>query len=102
MAGFEVITEALLEYLQRPNWTGRHASARQEYVGLCPLHREAHPSFYVNTCKNLFYCHGCGRGGDLIRFVQLFLDLPFRHSIAHLQQELAPAAGSQLLEETFT
>jgi CHC2 zinc finger len=30
-----------------------------EFVGLCPLHEEAHPSFYVNTHKNLFYCHGC-------------------------------------------
>ncbi|MBZ5725451.1 MAG: hypothetical protein LAP87_10675 [Acidobacteriia bacterium] len=28
---------------------------------------EGRPSFYVNPCKNLFYCHGCGRGGDLIR-----------------------------------
>jgi hypothetical protein len=42
---------------------------------------------YVNACKNLFHCHGCERGGDLIRFVELFLDLPFRQSIAHLRQE---------------
>jgi DNA primase len=71
-------------------------------VGLCPLHRENHPSFYVNACKNLFYCHGCGRGGDLIRFVELFLNLPFRQSIAHLRQELAPASGPQLLEQAAT
>jgi DNA primase len=90
----------LLEYLQRHNWSARPAGTPQEFVGLCPLHRESRPSFYVNACKNLFYCHGCGRGGDLIRFVELFLNLPFRQSIAHLQQELAPAAGSQLLEQT--
>jgi DNA primase len=89
----------LLEYLQRHNWTARPAGAPQEFVGLCPLHRESRPSFYVNARKNLFYCHGCGRGGDLIRFVELFLSLPFRQSIAHLQQELAPASGSQLLEQ---
>ena len=41
-----------------------------EYVGLCPLHEESRPSFYVNTRKDVFYCHGCGQGGDLIRFVQ--------------------------------
>ena len=92
----------LLAYLQRHNWIARPAGTPQEFVGLCPLHRESRPSFYVNACKNLFYCHGCGRGGDLIRFVELFLNLPFRQSIAHLQQELAPAAGSQLLEQTFT
>lgn len=67
---------SLLEYLQHHNWTARPSGASQEFVGLCPLHRETHPSFYVNARKNLFYCHGCGRGGDVIRFVQLFLDLP--------------------------
>jgi hypothetical protein len=81
----------LLGYLQRHNWKPCHAGSRQEFVGLCPLHRETRPSFYVNASKNLFYCHGCGHGGDLIRFVQLFLDLPFREALAHLEQELTPA-----------
>jgi DNA primase len=91
---------SLLEYLQHHNWTARPAGASQEFVGLCPLHRETHPSFYVNARKNLFYCHGCGRGGDLIRFVQLFLDLPFRQSVAHLEQRLASASISHLLDQT--
>lgn len=78
----------LLDYLQRHNWTARRAGSHQEFVGLCPLHQESRPSFYVNARKNLFYCHGCGRGGDLIRFVQLFFDLPFCESIAHLRREL--------------
>jgi DNA primase len=90
----------LLEYLQRHNWKPCRAGTRQEFVGLCPLHPETRPSFYVNAAKNLFYCHGCGRGGDLIRFVQLFLDLPFHQTVALLQQELTPAPVSRLLEET--
>ena len=49
----------------------------REFVGLCPLHPETRPSFYVNARKNLFYCHGCGQGGDLIRFVELSLHLSF-------------------------
>jgi DNA primase len=61
---------SLLDYLQQHNWTG-HPASRSEFVGLCPLHEETRPSFYVNTRKDVFYCHGCGRGGDLIRFVQL-------------------------------
>ncbi|HEY2017628.1 MAG TPA: CHC2 zinc finger domain-containing protein [Bryobacteraceae bacterium] len=90
----------LLEYLQRHNWKPCRAGTRQEFVGLCPLHPETRPSFYVNAAKNLFYCHGCGRGGDLIRFIQLFLDLPFRQTVALLQQELTPAPVSRLLEDT--
>jgi len=90
----------LLEYLQRHNWKPCRTGSRQEFVGLCPLHQETHPSFYVNAAKILFYCHGCGRGGDLIRFVQLFLDLPFRQTVAHLEQELLPAPVFRLLEET--
>ncbi len=89
----------LLEYLQRHNWKPCRAGTRQEFVGLCPLHQEARPSFYVNAHKNLFYCHGCGRGGDLIRFVQLFLDLSFRQTVAHLEQEPMPASPSQLLQQ---
>jgi DNA primase len=55
---------SLLEYLQRHNWKPCRTGSRQEFVGLCPLHQETHPSFYVNASKNLFYCHGCGQGGD--------------------------------------
>ena len=91
----------LLEYLQRHNWKPCRAGARREFVGLCPLHRETRPSFYVNAAKNLFYCHGCGRGGDLIRFAQLFLNLPFRQTVALLEQEvMMPTPVSELLEET--
>jgi DNA primase len=82
----------LLEYLQRHNWSGHRAGTQQEFVGLCPLHRETHPSFYVNARKNLFYCHGCARGGDLIRFVEFLHDLSFHQSVAYLKRELASVA----------
>jgi DNA primase len=90
----------LLEYLQRRNWRARRAGDQPEFVGLCPLHRETHPSFYVNARKNVFYCHGCGRGGDLIRFVELSLHLSFQQSLAHLRQELTSASDSDFLERT--
>ena len=73
----------LLEYLRQQNWIGRPAG-HGEYVGLCPLHEESRPSFYVNTHKDVFYCHGCGQGGDLIRFLQLSHHLPFHEGLAYL------------------
>ena len=90
----------LIEYLQQHDWTG-HPSGRFEFVGLCPLHEETHPSFYVNTRKDVFYCHGCGRGGDLIRFVQLSRRLSFRQSLTCLDVKTIPEAGSaDVLEPT--
>jgi DNA primase catalytic core len=85
----------LLDYLRQQQWKARPSCpGSSEFVGLCPLHQESQPSFYVNADKNLFYCHGCGQGGDLIRFVQLSRDLSFRQSLAYLEQLGAPPAGS--------
>ena len=80
----------LLDYLRQQNWIGRPAGQGPEFVGLCPLHPETRPSFYVNACKNLFYCHGCGQGGDLIRFVELSQHLSFHQSLAYLERQSAP------------
>jgi len=90
----------LLDYLRRLHWSFRPAG-RQEFVGLCLLHGETRPSFYVNAAKNLFFCHGCGRGGDLIRFAQLYFGVPFHQAVARLRQELtsAPASESELLQQ---
>jgi DNA primase len=40
------------------------------YMGLCPFHNEDTPSFSVDPDQNLYYCFGCGNGGDVFKFVQ--------------------------------
>ena len=90
----------LLHYLQQRHWTARPAARREEFVGLCPLHGDTRPSFYVNARKNLFYCHGCGQGGDLIRFVELSEHLPFRQSLAFLQRQLTAGDDRGVMEST--
>lgn len=61
---------SLLEYLQQRGWKIVRDRGGDEVAGLCPLHPDHHPSFYVNRRKQLFYCHGCGRGGGLARLMR--------------------------------
>src|ERR1700692_1526494 len=67
----------LLDYLQAQNWRPARRLTRSRLMGLCPLHSAHKPSFLVDPNKSLFYCYGCGRGGDVIRFVELYRQVNF-------------------------
>jgi DNA primase len=67
---------SLLEYLEQHGWKPLRDNGREEVAGLCPLHDETRPSFYVNRRKQVFYCHGCGRGGGLARLIHFLGSLP--------------------------
>ena len=64
----------------------------QTLKGLCPFHEEKTPSFTVRTDKGVFYCFGCGKGGDAISFVMEVDKLSFVEAVEHL----AGRAGVQL------
>ena len=54
------------------------------WTGRCPFHEERTPSFSVNPVEKLFYCFGCGKGGDLITFVRESEGLDFAGAIEWL------------------
>ena len=54
----------------------RRASGSR-YTGRCPFHEEKTPSFSVNPVDKLYYCFGCGKGGDVISFVRETENLDF-------------------------
>jgi DNA primase len=76
----------LLDYVKWQDWKPARRIARGRLMGLCPLHADRKPSFLLDPNKNLFYCYGCGRGGDVIRFVELYHGLSFGEAIALLRR----------------
>ncbi len=66
----------------------------KDYSGLCPFHSEKSPSFHVNRDNQLYYCFGCGAGGNLIQFVQRAEHLDFQDAL----KLLADRAGIALPE----
>jgi len=53
-------------------------------VGLCPLHNEKHPSFYIYLETNSCWCYGCNQGGDIINFVKLLHGYSFKEAVQYL------------------
>src|SRR5665811_1174621 len=76
----------LMGYLQAHDWQPARPLSPGRWMGLCPLHGDHQPSFLVDSNKNLFYCYGCGRGGDVIRFAELYHQVKFSQAVALLRQ----------------
>lgn len=59
----------------------------QNYRGLCPFHNEKSPSFTVNAARQMFYCFGCGTGGDVFSFLMNRERLSFVEAVTELAQQ---------------
>lgn len=71
--------------------------AGQRFKGLCPFHSEKTPSFTVNPEKQMYYCFGCQRGGDVFHFVMEHEGVDFVGAMRLLAQQAGipmPAPGS--------
>ena len=62
------------------------------YFGLCPFHNEKTPSFSVTPSKQMYYCFGCGAGGNVYNFIMEYENYSFGEALSHL----AGRAGVEL------
>ncbi|MBM2838705.1 MAG: primase [Deltaproteobacteria bacterium] len=81
------ITDVVSEYVSLKKVGANHK-------GLCPFHSEKTPSFTVNEGKQIFYCFGCGAGGNVITFLMKASGMTFPDTVT----ELAKRAGVTIPE----
>ncbi len=53
----------------------------RNFFGLCPFHSEKTPSFSVNSHKQIFYCFGCGAGGNVLNFIKRYHGITFPEAV---------------------
>ena len=68
------------------------------YFGLCPFHNEKSPSFSVSPGKQMYYCFGCGAGGNVYTFIQEYENYTFPEAV----KMLADRAGVNLPEIEYS
>ena len=68
------------------------------YFGLCPFHGEKTASFSVSPHKQMYYCFGCGAGGNVFTFLMSYENYTFQEAI----KELADRAGVSLPEVEYS
>src|SRR4051812_1588436 len=81
-----LIADVISEHVTLKGGGGRNLK------GLCPFHDEKTPSFTVASDRNVYFCHGCGKGGDAINFVMEIDHLRFTEAV----EKLAATASIQL------
>ncbi len=68
------------------------------YFGLCPFHNEKSPSFSVSRQKQMYYCFGCGAGGNVYTFLMEYENFSFVEAVRYL----ADRAGIELPEIEYS
>ncbi len=67
------------------------------FLAICPFHNEKTPSFNINPHRQIFHCFGCQAGGDAIKFIMMYDNLPFPEAA----KRLADRVGIVIQEEVF-
>ena len=67
----------------------------QNYKGLCPFHSEKTPSFSVSSTRQMFYCFGCGTGGDAFAFLMKYEGMGFQEAVRELGRQAGVSVHSE-------
>lgn len=65
--------------------------AGRNYLGLCPFHKEKTPSFNVIEDRQFYHCFGCGKSGDVFKFLEEYRQISFQESVKVLADRLGIA-----------
>jgi len=104
----ENVIQAVLDKTDIAELIGRTVKLSKSgrgFLGLCPFHSERTPSFHVTPEKRIFYCYGCGTGGNAIRFLMKSEGLSFPEAVRSLAEEagiafdFAPAPSEMTPEQ---
>lgn len=100
-----VYSDELIEEVRSANnivdVVGSYVSLKKKgssYFGLCPFHNEKTGSFCVSPAKQMYYCFGCGAGGNVFTFLMEYENFTFREAM----ESLAERAGIELPKQEMT
>ncbi|WP_415912672.1 DNA primase [Neptuniibacter sp. QD37_11] len=92
------LTDVIGQFVQLKNADKKNASA------CCPFHREKTPSFTVENEKGMYYCFGCGAGGNVFSFLMEHQSLKFREAVKwvadHVNYDLTPHLKKEAISQT--
>lgn len=91
MNRLEYTKEAIRQRVGIRQVVERYTDKRFDRNGFCscPLHTEKTASFKIDEAKQLYYCFGCGEGGDIFKFVQDYLKVNFKESVNLIDRDFA-------------
>ena len=97
---FRSMIERVREQTDIVQVIGSHISLNGSNKSLCPFHQEKTPSFSVNLKGQYFHCFGCGEGGDVFKFLELYQNKAFMEVLSELTQQAGIPLTSLTPEET--
>lgn len=105
MAPFDdTIKEEIRSRIDIVSVIGRYVNLKQAGAtlkGLCPFHKEKTPSFQVNPARGFFHCFGCGKGGDVFKFVEEVEGIAFFEALTMLGEECGVEVKPQSRNEQY-